>query len=133
MAKYCTKCGREVVPGKRFCAGCGQALPVEVPPAQENTAPPVEPVAPVCAQCGAALPPGKRFCTQCGHAVDSAATASPVEAVAAAPVETAAVEAAVPETPSAEPVDELATVPEPAAPEALPFTASQDAEPESSS
>jgi hypothetical protein len=24
----CTKCGREVVAGKRFCGGCGQALPV---------------------------------------------------------------------------------------------------------
>jgi len=29
MAKiFCTRCGREVVAGMRFCGGCGQALPV---------------------------------------------------------------------------------------------------------
>ena len=60
--KFCSKCGKEVVAGKRFCGGCGQAMPV----ASEA----------VCGQCGAALLPGKKFCKQCGHAVGEAAVAA---------------------------------------------------------
>ncbi len=69
-SKFCNKCGREIVAGKRFCAGCGQALPVAAaaPAAPAETAPQQGPVS-CCVQCGAALIPGKRFCKQCGHAV----------------------------------------------------------------
>ena len=68
--RYCTKCGREVVAGKRFCGGCGQGMPVAAAPPDEAEAV-AEPAAPVCGQCAAALTPGKRFCKQCGHAVNA--------------------------------------------------------------
>jgi len=68
--KYCTKCGREVVAGKRFCGGCGLALPVEAAPLVEAAA--------VCVQCGSALVAGKKFCKQCGHAVGEVAPATDV-------------------------------------------------------
>jgi ribosomal protein L33 len=68
--KFCNKCGKEVVPGKRFCAGCGQALPVAAaaPATPAETAPLQGPVS-CCVQCGAALISGKRFCKQCGRVV----------------------------------------------------------------
>lgn len=64
--RFCKKCGKEVAEGKRFCGGCGQAMPTATVPAQP------EPVAApqLCAKCGATLAPGKRFCKQCGQAVD---------------------------------------------------------------
>lgn len=58
-----------MIAGKRFCAGCGQPLPVAAAPPQS----PAELAAPVCEQCGAALTPGKRFCKQCGHIAGGAA------------------------------------------------------------
>ncbi len=58
--------------GKRFCGGCGQAMPVAVtPPDEASTG---------CSQCGAVLAPGKRFCKQCGCAVGA-----PVAAVRPSP------------------------------------------------
>ena len=71
-SKFCSKCGREVLAGKRFCGGCGQAMPMAV------ALPPDEAAAAthVCGQCGTALVPGKRFCKKCGHAVDDLATAA---------------------------------------------------------
>jgi hypothetical protein len=41
----CPKCGIEILPGSRFCQGCGQAI---------------------CSNCGAALLTGSRFCNKCG-------------------------------------------------------------------
>jgi hypothetical protein len=56
---FCSKCGKEVAAGKRFCGGCGHAMPVAA--------------AAVCLRCGAALVAGKKFCKQCGHAVGEVA------------------------------------------------------------
>lgn len=68
--RHCTKCGREVIADKRFCGGCGQALPVAATPIQDEPVALAEPAAPVCGQCGAALVAGKRYCKQCDNAVD---------------------------------------------------------------
>ena len=54
-----------MVAGKRFCGGCGHALPVMAAPLAEAAA--------VCGHCGAALAPGKKFCRQCGFAVGGVA------------------------------------------------------------
>ena len=43
--RHCTRCGREVVAGKRFCGGCGQAIPVEAPPSTSiGGLPPAKPI-----------------------------------------------------------------------------------------
>jgi len=53
----CPNCDAEIVPGQRFCAGCGTAL------------------APGCSRCGAQLQPGQRFCANCGAPVELQAPA----------------------------------------------------------
>ena len=63
--RNCTKCGREVAEGKRFCGGCGQAMPMVAAPAQP------EPATPTCAKCGVATSLGKRFCTRCGNPINT--------------------------------------------------------------
>ncbi len=82
-AKFCTKCGKELVAGKRFCGGCGLKAPEPVVAARQEPLPepiPTTESAPrLCGQCGAALLPGKRFCRQCGHAVELSAAAPEVE------------------------------------------------------
>src|SRR5258706_14357178 len=45
----CSRCGTELLPGKKFCVSCG--APAEVP----------------CPNCGAAVEPGWRFCPDCGR------------------------------------------------------------------
>lgn len=75
--RHCTKCGREVAEGKRFCAGCGQSLILLAATAEP------EPVAPSCAKCGVATAPGKGFCTRCGHPID---TAMPVVLTESSPI-----------------------------------------------
>lgn len=83
--RFCTKCGKEVVADKRFCGGCGQAMPILATQAQPVLVATPEAAAPSCVQCGTALIPGKRFCRQCGHAVgESAPVPEPVVAPAAA-------------------------------------------------
>jgi len=44
----CPKCGCQVVPGQRFCGGCGSSL--------ES----------YCARCGVAITAPSRFCGNCG-------------------------------------------------------------------
>lgn len=80
--RFCTKCGHEVVAGKRFCGGCGQAMPAVSVPEQSQPVVMPEPAGPVivCMNCGATLTPGKRFCKLCGHAVESAAPVAPAAA-----------------------------------------------------
>lgn len=56
----CPTCGAEIVPGRKFCGGCGTAL------------------ASPCAACGFANRPGVRYCEECGHAL----TEGPGQAVA---------------------------------------------------
>src|ERR1035438_213722 len=70
-SKYCTKCGMEGIAGKRFCRGCGQAMPEAAVSPDESVV-----AAPVCGECGAALIAGKRFWRQCGHAVGGVAAAA---------------------------------------------------------
>lgn len=103
-SKFCSKCGREVVAGKRFCGGCGQSLPVPAAPLVETAA-----AAPACGQCGTALVPGKRFCKQCGHAVGEVAVAATATQVAEPCPVAEAVAAELPE--SVAPVTEPKTVP----------------------
>ena len=57
----CPDCGHENREGRRFCGGCGTALPV------------------VCSACGAVEEDGSRFCGACGALLASgeAASASP--------------------------------------------------------
>src|SRR5664280_1848009 len=85
-SRYCTKCGREVLDGKQFCGGCGQAMPIAAVPAQPQSAPAPVPAPHSCSHCGAVLAPGKRFCKQCGQPVGeppSAAEPAAPKAVAA--------------------------------------------------
>lgn len=70
MSKHCTKCGREVADGRRFCGGCGQAFLVVAAAAK------LEPTDPICINCGVALNPGKRFCGSCGQATPIVVTPS---------------------------------------------------------
>jgi hypothetical protein len=44
----CPKCGGEIVPGQRFCGGCGSSL--------ES----------YCARCGVAITAPSKFCGNCG-------------------------------------------------------------------
>ena len=44
----CPKCGSQVVPGQRFCGGCGSSL--------ES----------YCARCGVAITAPSKFCGNCG-------------------------------------------------------------------
>jgi len=81
--RHCTKCGREVAEGKRFCGGCGQAMPMVAAPAQPEAAVMPKSAALSCVMCGTVLAPGKRFCRQCGHAIDAPALAAAVEAAPA--------------------------------------------------
>lgn len=46
----CGACGREALPGAKFCAGCGQPLAQKL----------------FCTFCGTQLSAGARFCTSCG-------------------------------------------------------------------
>jgi class 3 adenylate cyclase len=55
----CPSCGAANPGGKRFCGGCGAALPLR------------------CAACGADNPPGNKFCGDCGAALTTAAAAHP--------------------------------------------------------
>ena len=77
--------------GKRFCGGCGQAMPLApepVPPEPEAAKEPPSAsdlANSSCVQCGTLLPPGKCFCKQCGHAVgESIPVAEPGAPTAAA-------------------------------------------------
>lgn len=47
----CTRCGTELLPGKRFCHACGTRVEAS------------------CTNCGAGLQPEFRFCPECGQAV----------------------------------------------------------------
>ena len=102
--KFCSKCGRDVVADKRFCGGCGQAMPVAAVLPQNEVAA----AALVCGQCGAALIPGKKFCKQCGHAVGEVAVAATVTQVAEPRSVAEAMAAVLPE--SVAPVPEPETV-----------------------
>jgi len=70
--RSCSKCGKELIEGKRFCGGCGQAVPAV--PVPEPAAAALS-AGPVCAGCGRPLVPGKKFCGFCGA---PAAAAPPV-------------------------------------------------------
>jgi RNA polymerase subunit RPABC4/transcription elongation factor Spt4 len=61
----CTRCGTELLPGKKFCVACGASA-----------------LAP-CANCGAQLEPDWRFCPDCGRGQGAAVVPAP-EAVAPA-------------------------------------------------
>ncbi|NEN78037.1 adenylate/guanylate cyclase domain-containing protein [Nocardioides zeae] len=52
----CSSCASPLLPGARFCAGCGTPAP------------------PACASCTGVLPPGARFCPACGREVDDRLT-----------------------------------------------------------
>src|SRR5262245_55264192 len=62
----CTRCGTELLPGKKFCHACGAS------------------VAAPCSNCGSPLEPEWRFCPDCGRA-QAAPAQAPEPAAAAAP------------------------------------------------
>lgn len=66
----CSKCGRELIEGKRFCGGCGQPTFVSAIPSH------LEPPSQSCVKCGTDLAPGKGFCRQCGQPVGEPAPAA---------------------------------------------------------
>lgn len=73
----CVSCGSPLMPGMRFCGGCGQEF---VPPAPAASD--------ACPQCGAALQPGAKFCGECGIPAAVApptAPAAPTQGAQAAP------------------------------------------------
>src|SRR5881397_1819220 len=47
----CTACGTELIPGKKFCHGCGARAALE------------------CPGCGVAVAPEFRFCPDCGREI----------------------------------------------------------------
>jgi class 3 adenylate cyclase len=47
----CSRCGTELLPGKKFCVACG--APAQIP----------------CANCGSPIEPGWRFCPDCGREI----------------------------------------------------------------
>jgi len=102
-----------VAAGKRFCGGCGQALPIVAASAQPEPVTAPGPAPQSCAQCGAALTPGKRFCKQCGQAVNSEAPAAQVETVPSGQGSSAASQGPVFDLPPAVPVAEPAEMPVP--------------------
>ena len=61
ITSACGACGDALIDGKRFCAGCGTAVPQTV----------------ACGACGDALIDGKRFCAGCGTAVPQTVRSSP--------------------------------------------------------
>ena len=65
--KFCSKCGKEVAAGKRFCGACGQPTGAPAVPTPIDASPVLQPAASACTKCGTTIPPGKRFCKQCGH------------------------------------------------------------------
>jgi hypothetical protein len=58
----CSKCGKPIKPGAKFCGSCGAACVIGAP--AENVV--KAPAAPVCPSCGNPLAPGKKFCGSCG-------------------------------------------------------------------
>ena len=61
ITSACGACGDALIDGKRFCAGCGTAVPQKV----------------ACGACGDALIDGKRFCAGCGTAVPQTVRSTP--------------------------------------------------------
>lgn len=55
--KSCSKCGRPVAPGMKFCETCGAKIET----------------LPTCTKCGAPLAPGMKFCETCGTRIIPAA------------------------------------------------------------
>jgi hypothetical protein len=60
----CTVCGKENLPGAKFCTECGgkTAAPAASAPAASGA---------VCTACGKENPPGTKFCTGCGGKLEA--------------------------------------------------------------
>jgi hypothetical protein len=59
MQQRCSNCGSPVVPGQRFCGGCGAQLSLS------------------CPQCRITVSPGTRFCPNCGSTLGGAPAQQP--------------------------------------------------------
>jgi len=59
MQQRCPNCGSPVIPGQRFCGGCGAQLSLS------------------CPQCRITVSPGTRFCPNCGTTLGGGATQQP--------------------------------------------------------
>src|ERR1700693_3013435 len=66
----CPKCGREALPQRKFCGGCGSRLP-EAPSPTET----VQPGS--CRACGTVLARGAKFCSGCGKPVSTLRLSAP--------------------------------------------------------
>jgi hypothetical protein len=60
----CTACGKENLPGAKFCTECGgkTAAPAPAPAASGGA---------VCTACGKENPPNTKFCTECGGKLEA--------------------------------------------------------------
>jgi len=59
MQQRCPNCGSPVIPGQRFCGGCGAQLSLS------------------CPQCRITVSPGTRFCPNCGATLGGGPTQQP--------------------------------------------------------
>ncbi len=59
MQQRCPNCGSPVIPGQRFCGGCGAQLSLS------------------CPQCRITVNPGTRFCPNCGSTLGGGPTQQP--------------------------------------------------------
>jgi hypothetical protein len=59
MQQRCPNCGSPVIPGQRFCGGCGAQLSLS------------------CPQCRITVSPGTRFCPNCGTTLGGGPTQQP--------------------------------------------------------
>lgn len=64
----CAACGHALVPGRRFCSGCGRAVEATAPLPTSTLAPASPPQSQrACTGCGRELVDGDRFCAGCGR------------------------------------------------------------------
>lgn len=66
-AERCTECGHALVPGERFCRGCGHGVAATIGPAPRIESEPETRV--LCGNCGDSSPARTRFCRKCGTAI----------------------------------------------------------------
>jgi YD repeat-containing protein len=63
--QLCRNCGTPLVPGNRFCSGCGAPVRTAMPAAPG--APSASQTPSVCPSCGSPVKPGTKFCGDCGR------------------------------------------------------------------
>lgn len=76
-SKFCSKCGTEILEGKKFCRNCGKAIAQFAEAAPQSSPAMASSPEPLRRnQCGHSILAGRRFCGKCGT---PAAEVAPVE------------------------------------------------------